>query len=154
MKYEVDVEACVEKFTITGRIDLITEDSSGNEIIWEIKCTNGITTENILQCASYMYAHALSHAKEGIQKGCVANLVTGECQYLEATPAQLKECLMVLLHEKYKDISILDDTAFLENCRGCRESIVMTYCAPSAPTIRTIGNCEPCPIAFDRSEFD
>lgn len=138
--YEVDTEVEIDNFAIHGRIDIMTKDPSGQEAVWEIKCTSTFATEHILQCAIYMYSHAIEHRREGVQVGHVANLVMGEVQTVSGTPEQLKEAILVLLNEKYKVECAEDDARFIEATSILRANI---------GTKKGL-----CPIECDRDEFD
>jgi len=101
-----------KRFRFHARVDVITEN-----IVWEIKCTNKITVDHMLQMVIYKWLWDMSGNPSKEFK--IFNIKTGEQMRLEATGEQLNTIVLTLLKGKYQENIVKTDEEFVEDCRGC-----------------------------------
>ena len=128
-----------EKYRFHARLDLVTK-----ECIWEIKCTQQLTIEHMLQVVVYAWiARSMDNdnmcnegtrtGNEGTRTGNEAegthmrdkrvkilNIKTGEVLELCATLDELTEVVVALIQSKYARKTVLTEDEFLE---ACQESV-------------------------------
>ena len=124
-----------EKYRFSARLDLVT-----NKCIWEIKCTQQLTIEHMLQVVVYAWiARAMANegenegANEGTNEGenggenggddnmaskqvKILNIKTGEVLELCATLDELTEVVVMLIQSKYARKTVLTEDEFLAAC--------------------------------------
>jgi len=101
-----------KQFRFHARIDLITEN-----IVWEIKCTNKITIEHMLQLVIYKWLWDMSFQLPKEFK--LFNIKTGEILRLNASEEQLNTIILALMKGKYQEMVAKDDDEFIADCRNC-----------------------------------
>lgn len=100
------------RFRFHARVDVITDN-----IVWEIKCTNKITVDHMLQMVIYKWLWDMSGQLPKEFK--LFNIKTGEILRLEATGEQLNTIVLALLKGKYQDTVVKTEEEFIADCRGC-----------------------------------
>lgn len=116
-----------EKYRFHARLDLVTK-----ECIWEIKCTQQLTIEHMLQVVVYAWiARSMDNdnmGNEGANEAggeCdmgnkqvkILNIKTGEVLELCATLDELTEVVVALIQSKYARKTVLTEDEFLEACQ-------------------------------------
>jgi hypothetical protein len=101
-----------KRFRFHARVDVITDN-----IVWEIKCTNKITVDHMLQMVIYKWLWDMSGQSPKEFK--LFNIKTGEILRLEATGEQLNMMVLALLKGKYQDTVVKTEEEFIADCRGC-----------------------------------
>jgi hypothetical protein len=112
-----------EKYRFSARLDLVTK-----ECIWEIKCTQQLTIEHMLQVVVYAWiARSMGNEVEagGENEGTndmaskqvkILNIKSGEVLELCATNEELTEIIVMLIQSKYARKTHLTEEEFLEAC--------------------------------------
>ena len=99
------------KYRFTARVDMITD-----ETIWELKCTNQISIEHLLQVVIYAWLWYTIHPASN-KKFKILNIKTGELFQLKSSIEQLTRMVVLLIKGKYGEPSILSDKEF-QDCFG------------------------------------
>ena len=109
---------------VSGRMDAVTD-----EHIYELKCTQHLTPEHLLQLALYGWMWAT--APEGTDKKCAAthglrtlrllNFRTGELLEVTSSAAELAYVARVLIEAYLRGNPNLSDDAFLRQCAAARK---------------------------------
>ena len=140
--YEEDIELTktytTRTMTITGRIDAICSKS-----IWELKCTNNIDNEHILQLAVYAYiiitnindiydTNTIHISKEFLtlyddRSYKILNMRTGEVIELITSYNNLTEIMNILIEQYIRIEKKCSDEEFLEVNRIRRNNIFASY---------------------------
>lgn len=97
-----------EKFRFTARADLITEN-----VFWEIKCTNSISSEHQLQLVIYAWIMLTIYPRYKKQFK-IFNIKTGEIMVLNASKDVLDEIVVEIIKGKYRKQNPLHTETFLE----------------------------------------
>lgn len=96
------------RFRFTAIVDVIT-----SQTLWEIKCTNQITIEHLLQLVIYSWLwQILGNADLNFK---LINIKTHEIWTLDAELEVLTKIVVLLLRGKYFTPEIITDEYFLEN---------------------------------------
>jgi thymidine kinase len=122
VRYETEVETIMTRgrqVTITGRIDALTDDT-----MWELKCTQQLEDEHLLQLAVYAW---MSHANEtttgkqelpsrpfGSRRFCLLNMRTGHLLQIVSTFEELTAVVNVLVERYLQQELKLTDDAFMK----------------------------------------
>jgi hypothetical protein len=96
------------KYRFTARLDLVTQES-----IWELKCTQQISIDHLLQVVIYAWLWRTVNP-ESTKKVKIFNIKNGEVMELHATIDELTEIMVELLRGKYEKVERLDDEYFLK----------------------------------------
>ena len=96
------------KYRFSARLDIITQES-----IWELKCTQQITIDHLLQVVIYAWLWRTINP-ESTKKVKIFNIKNGEVMELHATIDELTEIMVELLRGKYEKAERLDDQQFLK----------------------------------------
>jgi hypothetical protein len=96
------------KYRFTARLDIITQES-----IWELKCTQQITIDHLLQVVIYAWLWRTINP-ESTKKVKIFNIKNGEVMELRATIDELTEIMIELLRGKYEKAERLNDQQFLK----------------------------------------
>lgn len=118
-QFEVDVGTttqtmfgCIE---IGGAIDIMSDDA-----IWEVKCTDTLQLEHMLQLIVYAWLyqkHGGGTETERLFK--IINIRTGEVrQLVDDAQFQIQNIVDALFNYKYKEIERSTDEEFIERCRS------------------------------------
>ena len=106
-----------ELFRFSARIDLVTELS-----VWEMKCTNTISTEHLLQVVIYAWLWRMVveniEELENIRDFKIFNIKTGEIFRLDASTQQLNDIMILLLKGKYSNKEFQKDDNFISDCKN------------------------------------
>ena len=106
-----------ELFRFTARIDLLTDYS-----VWELKCTNSITYDHLLQVVVYAWIWRMVlediENLENIRDFKIFNIKTGELLVMNATDEQLNSIMISLLKGKYYVNDTLNNDKFLDECNN------------------------------------
>jgi hypothetical protein len=109
----------ISDITLYGVVDLMTCDTSGRWTVWEIKCTNNLTQEHIIQHALYAYLwnnpdykYKLINAKDGM----VINI---EYQPEFAKIADL------LIHAKINKEDLKNEEEFYQEIENIKKGIIL-----------------------------
>ena len=115
-----------EKYRFHARVDIVTKDS-----IWEIKCTQQLTIEHMLQVVIYAWiaramenegthegTHEMGNEEENDKhKKCkLLNIKTGEVLELCASMEELTSMVVMLIQSKYARKTVLTEDEFLAAC--------------------------------------
>lgn len=104
-----------ELFRFTARADLLSE-----YCLWEIKCTNTISNEHLIQVVIYAWLWRLSlediENLENIVDFKIFNIKSGEIYKLEATTEELTTIVVSILKGKYLKTEIKNDEEFFKDC--------------------------------------
>ena len=118
-KYERSIEYKSTSFPefgsvkISGRIDVMNE-----EIVYEFKCTDTLTTEHQLQLLLYAWMWKHEHMDDlGFREFKLVNIRTGEVHVLDTESHLIEEAVAILLNNKYGVAKKLDDTQFINACK-------------------------------------
>ena len=95
------------KYRFSARLDLITQES-----IWELKCTQQITIDHLLQVVIYAWLWRTINP-ESTKKVKIFNIKNGEVMELHATLDELTEIMVELLRGKYEKVERHNDEQFL-----------------------------------------
>jgi hypothetical protein len=98
---------------IKNRVDVIDDDT-----LWEIKCTNSLNIEHMLQLA--IYAWMWEQVKLGQKKYKLLNIRTGEVRELKYNDKLINEIMEIIFVNKYEQKVKDDDMVFLEKCKKVR----------------------------------
>ena len=154
--YEKDIEITktytTRTMTITGRIDAICSKS-----IWELKCTNNIEYEHIIQLAIYAYiiitnindiydTNTIHVNKEFLtlyddRSYKLLNMRTGEVLELITSYSNLTDIMNILIEQYIRIEKKCSDEEFLELNRIRRDNILNAYdytLQSSDPTATTL----------------
>lgn len=105
------------KFRFTAVVDLITEHS-----VWEIKCTNNISHEHLLQTVIYAWIWRMVVEKirelENVRDFKIFNIKTGEVYILDSTTEELNQIVIALLKGKFEENVIKSNDDFLKDCKS------------------------------------
>jgi hypothetical protein len=105
-----------ELFRFTARSDLITDFC-----VWELKCTNSIVNDHLLQVVIYAWIWRLviENIKEleNIRDFRILNIKTGEILRLEATTQELTDIMIAILKGKYGELPPKEDDDFVNECK-------------------------------------
>jgi len=96
------------KYRFSARLDIITQES-----IWELKCTQQITIDHLLQVVIYAWLWRTINP-ESTKKVKIFNIKNGEVMELRATIDELTEIMIELLRGKYEKSERLNDQQFLK----------------------------------------
>ena len=96
------------KYRFSARLDLITQES-----IWELKCTQQITIDHLLQVVIYAWLWRTINP-DSTKKVKIFNIKNGEVMELRATIDELTEIMIELLRGKYEKVERLNDQQFLK----------------------------------------
>ena len=96
------------KYRFSARLDLVTQES-----IWELKCTQQITIDHLLQVVIYAWLWCTINP-ESTKKVKIFNIKNGEVMELHATIDELTEIMVELLRGKYEKVERLNDQQFLK----------------------------------------
>jgi hypothetical protein len=117
-----------ELFRFTARSDLITDFC-----VWELKCTNSIVNDHLLQVVIYawIWRHVNENIREleNIRDFRIFNIKTGEILRLEATTQQLTDIMIAILKGKYGELPPKEDADFVDECK--KHIIQVHSCSPS-----------------------
>jgi hypothetical protein len=106
-----------ELFRFTARADLVSDYT-----LWEIKCTNTISNEHLIQVVIYAWLWRLSMEDmenlENIVDFKIFNIKSGEIYRLEATTDELTQIVVAILKGKYLKPDLKEDSEFISDCRG------------------------------------
>lgn len=106
-----------ELFRFSARIDLVTELS-----VWELKCTNTISTDHLLQVVIYAWLWRMVveniEELENIRDFKIFNIKTGEIFRLDASTQQLNDIMILLLKGKYCNKEFQKDDNFISDCKS------------------------------------
>ena len=104
-----------EKFTFTARVDLITD-----YCVWELKCTNSLTHDHLLQVVIYAWLWRMCmediEKMDNIRDFKIFNIKTGDVMRLEATTEQLDTIMIALIKGKYHLRTVKKDDDFIYDC--------------------------------------
>ena len=100
------------KYRFTARLDLITQES-----IWELKCTQQITIDHLLQVVIYAWLWRTINP-ESTKKVKIFNIKNGEVMELHATIDELTKIIIELLRGKYEKAERLNDQQFLKQFKS------------------------------------
>lgn len=96
---------------ITGCIDILTGST-----IFEIKCTQTLQLEHIIQLLLYKWIWQKNfEAKKGSKSFKLLNVLTDQCFTLHGTKSQIHEIANLLLSEKYVTEAKLNDDEFVSD---------------------------------------
>jgi hypothetical protein len=104
-------------FRFTAIVDLITDYS-----VWEIKCTNNISQEHLLQITIYAWIWRMVVENiqnlENVRDFKIFNIKTGEIFKLESTTEELNQIVIALLKGKFQENIIKTENDFLKDCKS------------------------------------
>jgi hypothetical protein len=104
---------------ITSRVDVIDNTDNGKETLWEIKCTNKLTIEHMLQLM--IFAWMWERINNGVGgKYKAINIRTGEVIELKYIDYVVNEIMEVIFINKYESKTKDTDVLFLEKCKKIR----------------------------------
>ncbi|ATZ80252.1 DEXDc helicase [Bodo saltans virus] len=100
------------EINISGRIDVYDDDT-----LWELKCTNSLQLEHLLQLILYAWLWEKIMKKEhGSKKYKILNIRTGEIRELIYKDHLINEIIELLLINKYENKFKNNDEEFIEKC--------------------------------------
>jgi hypothetical protein len=106
-----------EQFKFTARVDLITE-----YCVWELKCTNSITHDHLLQVVVYAWLWRMCvediEKMENIRDFKIFNIKTGDILRLDASTEQLHRIMIALIRGKYHLKTVKKDDDFIYDCHS------------------------------------
>jgi hypothetical protein len=104
-------------FRFSARVDLITDND-----VWEIKCTNSITNEHLLQVVIYAWLWRTTIEDilnfTNVKEFKIFNVKSGVVMRLDATTDELNYIVISLLKSKYGEKEIKKDGDFIEECKS------------------------------------
>jgi hypothetical protein len=98
---------------IKNHVDVIDDTS-----LWEIKCTNSLNIEHMLQLI--IYAWMWEQIKLENKKYKLLNVRTGEVRDLKYNDKLIDEIIEIIFVNKYEKKTKDDDLVFLEKCKKIR----------------------------------
>jgi hypothetical protein len=133
-KMEVECEMVVGSLKVQGRIDCLYLSATENKI-WEIKCTEQIKPEHLLQASLYS---VLYHSMTGMFiPARVFNVLSGEILLINNDLESLKQILRLIIHKKFHVVCGLTDEEFIAGVLG--EAVPIT--------INQLQHCPECSVA-------
>lgn len=96
------------QYRFTARVDMITAGT-----LWELKCTQQITMDHLLQVVVYGWLWRMLNPGSD-KKVRIYNIKTGEVMELRATDDELTAVVVELLRGKYETAETLTDEKFLQ----------------------------------------
>jgi hypothetical protein len=99
-------------FRFTARADLVSDYT-----LWEIKCTNTISNEHLIQVVIYAWLWRIIIEDDANPRTIrIFNVKTGENLRLHATMDELTQIMVALLKGKYNKPVAKSDLEFTEDC--------------------------------------
>jgi len=100
------------KFRFTARADLITFST-----VWELKCTNELSIDHLIQVIIYSWLWSLSHPDEPkIFK--IFNIKTGEIKVLNNDFDKINTVVTEIIKGKYFQFISSDNDTFIKQCKS------------------------------------
>ena len=100
------------KFRFTARADLITQST-----IWELKCTNELSNDHLIQVIIYSWLWTLSHPDDTkIFK--IFNIKSGEIRVLNNDFDKINTVVTEIIKGKYFEFDNKDDNFFIQECKA------------------------------------
>ena len=100
------------KFRFTARADLITFST-----VWELKCTNELSIDHLIQVIIYSWLWSLSHPDESkIFK--IFNIKTGEIKVLNNDFDKINTVVTEIIKGKYFQFISSDNDTFIKQCKS------------------------------------
>lgn len=115
-EYEVDVYIATA-VPISGRVDMISTDLSGQRTCWEFKCTTGLSADHKLQLLFYAYAlHA--NPKNAGMKYKLFNICTGELWELVYDAEHAKHIVATIYEAQINRLLQCSDRDFVRGTKS------------------------------------
>jgi ribosomal protein L24 len=103
-------------FRFNARLDLVTQ-----HCVWEIKCTNDLTTDHFIQVVIYawLWRMTMENVMEllNIREFRLINIKNGQIWRLDASTEDLTNIVVLLLKSKYGRNKVYSDTDFFESTK-------------------------------------
>lgn len=121
MQFEYNIGATIQtlfgKVQVRGAIDILTHDT-----VWEVKCTDVLQLEHLLQLVVYAWLH--QKGGESMQKYKIINVRTGEVRELDVSCGfKIQNIVDSLFLFKYKNAEKMDDEQFTRQCQEARQKL-------------------------------
>jgi AAA domain len=100
-----------KKYRFTARVDVVTEST-----VWEIKCTQQITIDHMLQVVVYAWLWRLVYGEGDQKEFKLFNLRNGSVYTLHASTEQLTFIITELLRGKYEKPIQMTEEEFVSGC--------------------------------------
>ena len=98
------------KVHIAGRADLVDD-----ETLWELKCTDELKAEHVIQLAIYAWLWRRTQQEHGSRRFCLHNIRTGEVQELTGVE-NLDYVVTMVLDNHFRTAHTLTDEEFVAQC--------------------------------------
>ena len=98
------------KVHIAGRADLVDD-----ETLWELKCTDELKAEHVIQLAIYAWLWRRAQQEHGSRRFCLHNIRTGEVQELTGVE-NLDYVVTMVLDNHFRTAHTLTDEEFVAQC--------------------------------------
>ena len=98
------------KVHIAGRADLVDD-----ETLWELKCTDELKAEHVIQLAIYAWLWRRTQQEHGSRRFCLHNIRTGEVQELTGVE-NLDYVVTMVLDNHFRTAHTLTDEEFVARC--------------------------------------
>lgn len=98
------------KVHIAGRADLVDD-----ETLWELKCTDELKAEHVIQLAIYAWLWRRTQQEYGSRRFCLHNIRTGEVQELTGVE-NLDYVVTMVLDNHFRTAHTLTDEEFVGQC--------------------------------------
>jgi len=97
------------KFRFTARVDLMTTEN-----VIELKCTNELSLDHMIQLVVYAWLWKCTHNEDRIFK--LYNIKSGELYVLKDAMDIYNKIIILLIQSKYTKTTHLNDELFIEKC--------------------------------------
>ncbi len=99
------------KFRFTARADLVTDTC-----VWELKCTNEISTDHLIQVVIYAWLWNMTNIQTKVFK--IFNIKTGEILVLNNDFDKINTIVAEIIKGKYFHFDEKDDNLFVQECKS------------------------------------
>ena len=118
-EYERSIRHTCNKYPEYGAIEFNGRiDAIDDEIVWEFKCTETLTSEHLLQLVVYAWLWKNEEqTKFGKRKFKILNLTCGEIRVLDYDSYLITDIIEILLEKNYGKKKIINDEQFIMQCK-------------------------------------
>ena len=100
------------KFRFTARADLITHST-----VWELKCTNELSIDHLIQVVIYSWLWTLSHPDD-YKTFKIFNIKSGEIKVLNNDFDKINTIVTEIIKGKYFQFASNDNDTFIKQCKS------------------------------------
>lgn len=125
VEYTSNVPSLQKEIEILGRADIIDDSppTGSPPAIWEIKFTDSLDIEYVVQLAIYGYLWSKQNASDTVPDLVLYNVKDGEKWRIKTTLEDLKKFIEAVLKAKYNSNGQKDRATFLRECKKISEEV-------------------------------